>query len=107
MRAVPTVSPYEHQPIIFNYGLQSKVISCPLSSIPDSVLSARMIWCPTGTHTPSHSANCYSKGQLQVINCTHYNLRFEGGWEDMAPPSHGPIAKYGLNMTLLTKRSPG
>ena len=40
IRAVPTMSPYEHQPIIFNYGSQSKVISCPPPSLPDSILSA-------------------------------------------------------------------
>lgn len=72
-----TVCPYEHQPIIFNYGLQSKVISCPLYSIPDSILSAWMIWCPVGTHIPSHTTNCYSKDESKVTDCTHYHLHFE------------------------------
>lgn len=92
---MPTESPYEHQPIIFNYGLQSKVISCPLYSIPDSILSAWMIWGLLGTHIPSHSANRYSKGDLKVINCTHCNLHVEVGWEEMGPLSHCPSAKMG------------
>lgn len=88
---MPTVSLYEHQPIIFNYGLQSKVISCPLYSIPDSILSAQMIWCPVGPHRPSHSANCYSKGESDVINGTHYHLHFEMAWEDMDPQVTVPL----------------
>ena len=92
---MPIVSPYEHQPIIFNYGLQSKVISCPLYSVPDSIVSAGMIWCPIGTHIPSHSTNCYSEGESKVINCTHYNLQFEVAWEEMYPLSHCPLANMG------------
>lgn len=93
---MPTASPYEHQPIIFNYGLQSKVISCPLYSIPDRILSARMIWCPVGAHSiPRHSANCYSKGEANVINDTHCNSHCEVSWEEMRPPDHRPIAKMG------------
>lgn len=92
---MPTTCPYEHQPIIFNYGLQSQVISCPLYSIPDSILSAQMIWCPIGTHILSYSDNCYSKGESKVINCIHGNLHFEVGWEEMYPRSHCPIANTG------------
>ena len=85
------MSPYEHQPIIFNYGSQSKVISCPPPSIPDSILSARVIWCPIGAHIPSHSACCYSKGQSEVINGTHYDVRLEVGWEDVDPQAAVPL----------------
>lgn len=85
------MSPYEHQPIIFNYGSQSKVISCPPPSIPDSILSARVMWCPVGTHIPSHSASSYSKGQSEVINGTHYDVHVEVGREDVDPQAAVPL----------------
>lgn len=85
------MSPYERQPIIFNYGSQSKVISCRPPSIPDSILSARVIWCPVGAHIPSHSTSCYSKGQSEVINGTHYDVRLEVGWEDVDPQAAVPL----------------
>lgn len=67
MRAVPTASPCEHQPIIFNDGLQSKVISCPLCSISDSTLSARTIWSlPAHTALASHSAMPQVNGERSV-----------------------------------------
>lgn len=77
------MSPYEHQPIIFNYGLQSKVISCPLYSTPDGPVSARMIWGPAGMRSPSHNTNCYSKGESEVLDRARRNLRVA---EKKSPP---------------------
>ena len=50
-----------------------------------------MIWCPVGTHIPSHSASCYSKGQSEVINGTHYDVHLEVGCEDMDPQAAVPL----------------
>lgn len=78
-----------------------------------------MIWCPVGTHIPSHSASCYSKGQSEVINGTHYDVHLEVGCEEVDPQAtvllqvragcdiHRKVSRILINSTDLCLVSAG
>lgn len=82
--------PSEHRPIIFNYGLQSKVSSCPLYGVSGNILSVGMTWCPISEHAPSYGPNCDSRGDQKTIAGVRRNLNLKWA-EGYVPPTLGHI----------------
>lgn len=99
------MSPYEHQPIIFNYGLQSKVISCPLCSTPDGPVSAGMIWCPPACAALATAPTVTQKGnqKYSIALIATYKLRWA---EKKSPPFVTVLlqiqGEYDINRKVFT-----